>query len=428
MLSLVELLYPVATQYPLAIAGGLDPSVEKMKQQEEEDEARNQDSSTVKLAEVIRHPPRNPKVWFEESFIKRLKAGQAKATKQLDLLFQENPNKETLEYFLKDATNRTIWLDDLEAIQAWFLKTLAEKITDFGNLWEYASRQQVHRYDRAKFLGCLVNGIQRLLEELNVHHQSFVFSEEQVERFQYYLEQYESEEINPSIAQRLMTVAEVTEFLISVLKSAEQKLEPLIRTHREEDLAPQTEPVETLYHASVNATAIATEGFSDKTPSAEGLGGAQSDKSGKPAISFTSDLYVAKEVARTLKEAIMVAKGKLTLNQLRSMASHAGVLDEVEKLFQDLKGKNPSYGNVVDTFEFYRNYLAMAESAGKRYNPLFFGDMEKLMRTLRSKKEEDVGILVCKVDMTNPDIEYLYSMHEYRVPSRAVISIEKVLK
>lgn len=68
-----------------------------------------------------------------------------------------------------------------------------------------------------------------------------------------------------------------------------------------------------MYHVTANATTLMRSGFkTDINQEVEGLGGQNTDSAGQAAISFTVDLYVAKEVARPLKEAIMIAKWQVT--------------------------------------------------------------------------------------------------------------------
>lgn len=188
---------------------------------------------------------------------------------------------------------------------------------------------------------------------------------------------------------------------------------------------PESEETETLYHASIDAkTIFRRKAFDEKVPEAKGLGGAQGDRKGKPAISFTSDLYVAKEIMRTLKEAIMVSRGEVTAAQLYDWARRGGIYDDVSRNFKSLYGEfDPK--KPVHTFNLYRLYLTFHKT---RYNPVFFGDMDRLVKTFKKAKVSDVGVLVCSVNMKHPDNAYLASMHEYRVPPSAVVSVDKLIR
>jgi hypothetical protein len=186
--------------------------------------------------------------------------------------------------------------------------------------------------------------------------------------------------------------------------------------------------IQTLYHTSINADVIAKNGFDPKgPPGTEGLGGSQKDSAGNPSTSFTSDLYVAKEIMRTLREVILIANGKLTYEQIWAMAAQIGVVDEVLKTYKAINGNKLNKGNPVNVFNFYRFYLSHASQIQKRYDPVFF-DTHGLIPKLKGKNEQDVGILVCSVDMNDQNILYLPSMAEYRVPVRSIKSINKVLK
>ena len=188
---------------------------------------------------------------------------------------------------------------------------------------------------------------------------------------------------------------------------------------------PESEDTEPLYHASVDAkTIFRRKAFETKVPEVKGLGGAQGDKRGRPAISFTSDLYVAKEIARTLKEAIMIARGEVTATDVLDWSRRHGIYNDVDRAFKSNHGQlDPKKTHHV--MNLYRLFLTFHKT---RYNPLFFGDMAELMRRFKKQKTSDVGVLVCQVDMRNKDIAYLSSMHEYRVPPEAVVSVDKLIR
>lgn len=183
---------------------------------------------------------------------------------------------------------------------------------------------------------------------------------------------------------------------------------------------------QTMYHATANATTLMKSGFKTNiNQEVEGLGGQNTDSAGQAAISFTVDLYVAKEVARTLKEAIMIAKGQVTGEDVLSLAAHEGIEKEIIQGSFVRTAQEIIDGAPDVVFEAFKAYLATSR---KRYDPVYIGSSKKLMGLMRTKNEEDVGVLVCTVDVTNQNIKYLHSMEEYRVPPSAVVSIDKVLK
>lgn len=192
----------------------------------------------------------------------------------------------------------------------------------------------------------------------------------------------------------------------------------------EDGLRGDDEPIELLYHATVNAANIYADGFKSDIPSTGGLGGSQSDKGDNQSISFTGDLYHAKEIMRAFKEVILLMQGKyspeMLLRHIRSDPGGETILKSFKMNFGRLIPKSKE-----ELFDLYRTYLALSV---KRYNPVFFGDSKKFVQTFETANYNEVGIVVASVDMTNPDIKYLDAMREYRVPPSAVIKIEKVIK
>lgn len=75
--------------------------------------------------------------------------------------------------------------------------------------------------------------------------------------------------------------------IYKMLKEAPERIKAILKP-------PEAGDIETLYHASVNAKSLLNSGFKDEIEGGVGLGGATNTDSGKPAISFTYDLYIAK--------------------------------------------------------------------------------------------------------------------------------------
>ena len=242
---------------------------------------------------------------------------------------------------------------------------------------------------------------------------------------------YVEEGLPKGFTANLFRLVDLIEQAKIIAQEAKPKFDEYVRLYltgwdRQDDARPSSENIETLYHTSVNARQIKAQGFSTSIVRGEGLGGSQDDKSGKPAISFTSDLYVAKEIMRALREAILVAKGQVRADHILDWSRRAGLYDDVISTFRSIKGPlDPKKSEHV--MELYRIYLTYAADKGKRYNPLFFGDMEALMRKFKGMNPSSVGVLVCSVDMTDPNISYLASMHEYRVAPQNVISIDRLI-
>lgn len=219
----------------------------------------------------------------------------------------------------------------------------------------------------------------------------------------------------------LLTIPYQVKTLEIWLKDAYDKIGELIITLRG-NYKPKTEQTEELYHASVNARSLLRTGFQNKRFSQEGLGGSSTTQSGKDSISFTSDLYVAKEVMRCLKEAVLIAHGQLRRDHLLDWSQRENILPKVLESYRTMSFPGISLYAPENVMALYVSYLALS----KRYNPLFFG-IKNLVSKLRSKSMKDVGILVCSVDMTNPHIDYLGSMREYRVPPEAIKKIIKII-
>jgi hypothetical protein len=191
-------------------------------------------------------------------------------------------------------------------------------------------------------------------------------------------------------------------------------------SQRSESQSSLNEP-KTLYHATANATSIFNSGFKLDAAETQGIGGSTSIRNGSPGISFTSDLYVAKEIARCLKEAILIAKGYTNGYNILSWST---MPDEILKSNESINGKS-DLTSIEGSFDLYKVYLALDPS---RYDPLFFIHSSKMAKIFGSKNEEDVGIIVAKVNLSKDEYEYLNSMHEYRVTASKVISVEKIIK
>lgn len=214
---------------------------------------------------------------------------------------------------------------------------------------------------------------------------------------------------------------------------------PKIREHRKhyyqhgtEKRLPPHEEVEVLYHASINASELMTRGFASELPESGGIGGSQSLSNWEEkGTSFTDDPYVAMQIARALKEVVGIANGTYTWRDVQHWAAADGVWDEVWSTAQNVgygpsreipeahrehpwrSDAKPDLDSPAAAFQLYRYYLAYS----KRYDPVFHSvditDFEGV-------DERDVGVVAAEVDMTDPDISYLGSMNEWRVPPRAI--------
>lgn len=181
--------------------------------------------------------------------------------------------------------------------------------------------------------------------------------------------------------------------------------------------------VEKLYHATAWKTEIARDGFRAEKPGGRmGLGG------GVDLICFTADLYIAKEIARCLKEAVMIVNGQLTERELMEWLRADGISRERWESGYGPKsdigkyGPNGSVRDITDyTMSLYKAWLGLNESM--RSNPVFFGTPAQFVDALKGRKVADVGVLECMVDVDAEHVEFVPAEMEFRAPASAVQSV-----
>lgn len=235
--------------------------------------------------------------------------------------------------------------------------------------------------------------------------------------------------------------------------------------------------VETLYHASVNAKNLYREGFSETGPaqsSSAGLGGSISLLSGKGSgISFTYDEYVAKEIARTFKEAAMIARGQIKARDLlRYILKHPrskAMMEWYQRNYMpcgrecSMDPKNPyrftkrvvntGYASKIKSGEItdfdpsmlmvdsevpldevfpgtvgvmglYLTYLNLSE----RYDPKFFvGGPKGMVKKFKRVNPKNIGYIKATVNTTFPGTLHGIGEREIRVPPEAVLSVDKFI-
>lgn len=194
------------------------------------------------------------------------------------------------------------------------------------------------------------------------------------------------------------------------------------------DVPPPSENVETLYHASLNAKNLKREGFEKEVPAGGGIGGAQGDKKGKPAVSFTSDLQTAKEIARSLKEATMVMQGRYKLPKILDdiRREDPKLLDRIVENMRRTDGAPFPPESDEDLWSLYNSWIWLSN---KKFNPVYFGGGRSAwVKMFKRAKLSDIGVVAAEVDMSDPDINYLRAMHEYRVPPRAIGEVTKLIR
>lgn len=388
------------------------------------------------LFEAFTFEPRDLDL-FIQNLTKRLKTTEAKMqgfADELNFKTDDVSEKEDKEYYFNKILNiATDYKYDMENI-AYGLRQLKNAfkpynqdiVDNINELYGFV-KTSTNKYDKFNMLSYIIKALQRFVEDLeegNPYMEKFAAADYS-EGLESYREFFASD-ITSTVKQIAKEYLDIQSHIKDYVLPKLERL--MLRKHaqRDEDLEHKTlEKIETLYHATINADQLLVTGFKqDFKQKVEGLGGSNLDKAGNPAISFTADLYVAKEIARCLKEAIMIAKGQLDIYDIKTMAMQAGVDKEIDEAFPNFsKPENLENLKPKDVFEYYRYYLMYS----KRYDPVFF-DSAGLMDLFKTKNVEDVGVLVCKVDMTDPNIKYLASMEEFRIAPKNIISIEKILR
>lgn len=173
----------------------------------------------------------------------------------------------------------------------------------------------------------------------------------------------------------------------------------------------------TLYHATAFKAEIVRDGWQAEVPSGRmGLGqmGARATWT-----SFSYDLHVVKEAARLFKELIEISNGRLTARTIFSWAQHEGI---DQKMLRDAAHASTDLDETAGplyAMSLYSHYLV--HNTIGRPNPVFF-NQDRLIATFRGKSERDVGVLACEVDLDNPDVKYIPTEREFRVPTKAILS------
>lgn len=239
--------------------------------------------------------------------------------------------------------------------------------------------------------------------------------------------------VNPQYLPTLTAFTRAADELSRATLQLPQKMQNIL-DNRSDETPPKHDDVETLYHASVNARDLKAGGFASEMPSGGGIGGSQSAKGGEKGVSFTADKYVALQVAKSLREVIGIANGEYDWQDVEDWALADGVdsdtLARHVSMFAPLSkdipsehrelGQSPRAKPKKNTPEYafavYRAYM----SASKRYDPVYFNVSINQFKGLDAA---DVGVVSAKVDMTDPAIQYLKSMQEFRVPPRAILEV-----
>ena len=363
-------------------------------------------------------PPRDFKRYLQ-MFGKRVKALKEAAAK-MERVYEH----EDARYWLDDSTQRDF---DPQSAMSW-LKLLADKVEYLSGLDGAIDLYRDQYGGVKKVIGWAEGASEDAQDHADrVEREAKKIREnkpELDENFEYYKD-YVPRDLVDAV---YWLGSREWQTLYKMLKEAPERIKALLT----QLTPPETEKVETLYHASVDAKPLLRSGFNPKGKGGMGLGGSTETDSGKAAISFTYDLYIAKEIARTLKEGVLVAHGKVSPREVLGWAEKAGFKDKVvetarQTYFNRGIWEDPSK-RVEHAMAYWYAYLAYAGRAGKRYNPVFWTGPKDLIPQFKRVKYGDIGVLVADVNMEDPDITYVPAEREYRVPVSAIVDLKKVIQ
>lgn len=256
-------------------------------------------------------------------------------------------------------------------------------------------------------------GYKRLLKYGNV---GIDFSEH--ERY------YESEDL--SFIQNLFKlyeeiVGEIIKLIEGLKKRVDSEKEYWGYKDNRGEIPAQVSEVERLFHASVNAREIYETGFQTNytKPQSQGLGGSGHDEG---FISFTYDLTYAREIARSLKEVVMIAKGEISFREIMSWFKHDGIEGEMVKFLEYEKIKSPH--DPYNVFLLYNWYLW---NSPLRENPLYINTGRSFIEHMKTKEVKNIGIVVASVEMKKDRVQFVQREREFRVKPSAIKSLDKLI-
>ena len=374
-------------------------------------------------------PPREPKVFYLKIVPQKI-ARFERASKNLLRILNRLGDADILSDYLSDALPNLNQDYLTYSLKQDHLEHIKYMINSLKSLWE----RQTFQYIINAIEGADFEGLQKIADTIS-SNESEIYK--QFKEYNKMSPRFYEHLLPKELPKSLLDFAYNTISLIPFLKDVKEKTERIIsfstkgRDPSGYEIPPEHEDVETLYHASAKAKQIYQEGFKDlpEEDKSGGLGGSLGTKDPeKKGIAFTSDFYVAKEIARSLKEVIGIANGQYDFRDVLHWAKQDDVDDKT--LFGALSGREkkkrefgeplyakPQLYDKENVFRMYRNYLL---ASPKRYDPLF---IFVSIKNFEGLDPADVGIVKAKVDMTNEAILYLRSMYEFRVPVEAVIEI-----
>lgn len=361
-------------------------------------------------------PPRDP-----GAYLRMLKQQTAKLSKELQVI--DAAIRRADDEVFADVFHDVSGIDDWDVERAVSLTTgaypsVVDNVDSIGLTIDIAFSYKNDPYRVQQEIGRIIKRIDEILEQLTneeVVKVVEVFDSERDALDRSFMEGYEynPEGFSPEDYELLMSfpsaVVEFTQFMTD----AQEALGAQLHLMREKRLP--AESVDTLYHASTRARQLYEQGFDPS--GAAGKAGIGQFGGALPQTSFTADEEMAGEIAQCLLEAVLIARGEVDARELMDHADEDGVLDKTMELYRHGFGKFPDDPTREQVFTLYKDYLAAAEMAGVRFNPLF---VSVYVDAFADVDPADVGYLECQVKM-DPQVEYLHAMFEYRVEPRHIL-------
>jgi len=240
----------------------------------------------------------------------------------------------------------------------------------------------------------------------------------------------QSWELDPKLKDAVKSIPIEHAKLVELIDHAQKKVEASIPkwVSLGKKQPPSHADVETLYHASVNAKQLARTGFQKHRPAGlVGLGGSTSPHGtlSKRGISFTYDLYVAKEIARVFKELALAARGKLRASTVLDWARREGIYDKVLQYHVDAPRAREHLEGPLGAVKTLMAYYA---ANPRRYDPGFLTRAQELVNRLKKLNPRNIGVVAAKVDMRGVAVgDYVFNEREYRVYPENIVKIVRVI-
>ncbi len=213
---------------------------------------------------------------------------------------------------------------------------------------------------------------------------------------------------------------------------------------------PGVEDVETLWHVTTNAPAVAATGLKARQQLEQegvewgGIGGSnQLGEAASGAISFTGSREWAEAIRDFYLDSMELFTGGATVRDTQQYASLFGLESGSQNEFETwkyvlelLQGNQKTTTDWSDPdaevasrdlWAIWKTIHYAACSIQKKFCMAVLGTPDnKLAKILTSGDESRIGIVEATIDMTNPSIIYLRGEEEFRVPAEAIVDWKMV--